>query len=67
MFISCHLFLIYFSFLFYFLSFVGAPPFERDGVKDTLQCIINGQYSVPLGISAEAIDFMKCLIQLVRN
>ena len=50
------------------IDFKGAPPFEQaGGVKETLQCIMAGQYTVPAGLSVEANDFMKCLIQLVSN
>lgn len=45
----------------------GAPPFEQAGVKETLQCIITGQYTVPPGLSEQAEDFMKCLINLVST
>lgn len=50
------------------IDFEGAPPFEQaGGVKETLQCIMAGRYTVPAGLSEEANDFMKCLIQLVSN
>jgi hypothetical protein len=50
------------------IDFEGAPPFEQaGGVKETLQCIMAGHYTVPTGLSEEANDFMKCLIQLVSN
>lgn len=50
------------------VDFKGAPPFEQaGGVKETLQCIMAGHYTVPVGLSEEANDFMKCLIQLVSH
>ena len=50
------------------INLLGAPPFEQaGGVKETLQCIMAGRYTVPAGLSEEANDFMKCLIQLVSN
>ena len=44
---------------------LGAPPFEQVGVKETLECIVTGQYIVPDNISKLGIDFLKCLINKV--
>lgn len=52
--------------LFYSIV-TGAAPFEQADVKDTLKCIMAGEYEEPLGVSEEALSFMRCLINLVSD
>ena len=49
--------------LFYSMV-VGAPPFEQGDVKHTLQKIVTGEYSEPSGISENALDFMRSLLDI---
>ena len=38
----------------------GAPPFEQGGdIKETLQRIVAGEYEEPVGLSDQALDFMR--------
>lgn len=52
-----------------FSFLTGTPPFERGGggVKDTLERIVEGSYSIPptVTMSYEAQDFIKCLLHVV--
>ena len=50
--------------LFYSLV-TGIMPFEHpDGVKETLQNIIVGNYEQPRGVSSSALDFLNCFLDL---
>ncbi len=49
--------------LFYSMV-VGAPPFEQGDVKHTLQKIVTGEYAEPSGISENALDFMRSLLDI---
>ena len=50
--------------LFYSLI-TGSMPFEHaDGVKETLQNIMEGIYERPRDVSNQGLDFMNCLLDL---
>jgi serine/threonine protein kinase len=52
-----------------FSMLTGTPPFEHGGgVKETLENIVAGEYSIPRNVimSQEAQDFIRCLLHVVR-
>ena len=49
--------------LFYSMV-VGVPPFERGDVKETLRKIVTGEYEEPSGLSSDALNFLKSLLDL---
>lgn len=50
--------------LFYCMV-TGMSPFEQRDVSTTLQRILTGQYAVPTFLSAEGLDFLHRLLQMV--
>ena len=42
----------------------GSAPFEQADVKETLQCIVKGEYEDPTGLSDMAVDFLRSLLEL---
>eukprot|EP01041_Mallomonas_annulata_P006484 gene6484-13089_t len=48
--------------LFYSIV-TGYAPFEEVEINDTLQRVLNGEYSIPDHLSNDAQDFIKCLLQ----
>lgn len=52
--------------LFYCMV-TGMSPFEQQDVNGTLQKILTGQYAVPTFLSAEGLDFLHQLLQMVST
>lgn len=43
--------------------FTGKPPFDTEGVKTTLNKVVLGEYKMPKGLSAEAVDMIQKLLR----
>ena len=42
---------------------VGRPPFDTQGVKNTLNRVISAEYELPDHLSDAAKDLIKCLLK----
>lgn len=41
----------------------GQPPFGKKTMRDTLDCIVEGELIIPEGVSKEATDFIRAMLQ----
>jgi polo-like kinase 4 len=47
--------------MFTFLT--GKPPFDTEGIRNTLNKVMQGEFAMPQHITAEAQDLIRCLLQ----